>query len=110
MDCQPAVANSNTNNIRCFAGIIVIEYDWEFILCGSGEKPIEDAPLDRVCSLLDALRFFRQIDARPVPFDNPIAVERFSRGPKRRHEKLRSLKVTTIIEAYRRRLLTEPIP
>ena len=59
MDCQPAVANPNANNIRSFAGIIVIKYDWEFIHCGSSEKPIQDAPLDRVWSLLDTLRFFR---------------------------------------------------
>ncbi len=51
-----------------------------------------------------------KIDARPIPFDDPIAVERLSRGPDRRHEQLGSLKVAAIIEAYRRRLFAEPVP
>ncbi len=45
MDYQPAIANPNTDNIGRFASIIVIKNDREFILCGSGEKAIKDAPL-----------------------------------------------------------------
>ena len=45
MDHQPAVANPNADNIGGFASIIVIKNDREFILCGSGEKAIKDAPL-----------------------------------------------------------------